>query len=428
MKIRFPIYLQILVGMFIGIVTGVVALNVNGQQFIMDWVKPWGQLFIRLLQLVAVPLVFVSLVRGVIGMGDISKFSKLGLKTIALYMITTIIAILLGVALVTTIKPGQFFDASQTLALEERFSHTVNSTVGAQTAYDGPLSFLDEIVPNNILSAMGDNRKMMQVIFFALFFGIAALSIGNKKTKPVIKLFNSLYDIILKMVDYIIKSAPYGVLALMAALVVNSAGDMRLFGALGLYAITVVSGLLIIMFIFYPLIMKLFTKISFKRFLKESFPAQLVAFTTSSGSATLPVTMDVAENRLGIPKDVVSFVMPVGATINMDGTSLFQAVSVIFIAQVLGLDLSLSQMLTIILMTTISSLGTPGIPGGSYAIMTMVLTSVGIPAHGLALILGIDRPLDMLRTSVNVTGDIMVAAMVSLRMESVESTAKSSER
>jgi len=404
-------------GMLIGIIAGVVALNLNGQQFVMDWVKPWGQIFIRLLQLVAVPLVFVSLVKGVIGLSDISTFSKLGLKTIALYVITSIIAILLGVTLVTIIKPGQFFDASQTFALEERFSQTVNTTIGVQSAQEGPLSFLDEIIPNNIFAAIGDNRKMMQVIFFALFFGVAALSVGKKKTKPVLKLFNSLYTVILKMVDYIIKAAPYGVLALMAGLVVNSAGDIRLFGALGLYALTVVAGMLIIIFIVYPLMMKLFTKIPVKRFLKESYPVQLVGFTTSSSSATLPVTMDIAENRLGIPGEVVSFVMPVGATVNMDGTSCFQAISVIFIAQVLGLDLTLGQMLTIILMTTVSSIGTPGIPGGSYVVMTMVLSSVGIPAHGLALILGIDRPLDMLRTSVNVTGDIVVAAMVSPRIE-----------
>jgi len=414
---KFPIYLQILTGMFIGVVAGLIAVGVNGQQFVMDWIKPWGQLFIRLLQLVAVPLVFVSLVKGVIGMSDISKFSKLGLKTIALYVITTIIAILLGITLVTTIKPGQFFDASQTIALEERFSQTVATTIGTQSAYEGPLSFLDEIIPNNIFAAIGDNRKMMQVIFFAMFFGVAALSIGKKKTKPVLKLFNSLYDIILKMVDYIIRTAPYGVMALMAALVVSSAGDIRLFGALGLYAFTVVAGMFIIMFILYPLVMKVFTQIPVKRFLKESYPLQLFAFTTSSSSATLPVTMNIAEHKLGIPGEVVSFVMPVGATINMDGTSCFQAISVIFIAQVLGLDLTLTQMLTIILMTTISSIGTPGIPGGSYVILTMVLTSVGIPAHGLALILGIDRPLDMLRTSVNVTGDLVVAALVSPRIE-----------
>ena len=393
--------------MFIGIIAGLIAISVNGQQFVTDWVKPWGQIFIRLLQLVAVPLVFISLVKGVIGVGDISRFSKMGLKTVVLYVVTTIIAILLGVTLVTTIKPGQFFDASQTGGMVESFTLSMPSE--RQT---GPLGFLNEIVPNNIFAAAGDNSKMLQIIFFALLFGIAALTIGKKEVKPVMKLVNSLYAIILKMVDFIIRAAPYGVLALMAGLVVDTSGNMSLFSALAVYALTVVAGLLIICVGLYPLVMKFFTRIPVKRFLKEAYPAQLVAFSTSSSAATLPITMDVAKNRMGIPEETVSFVMPVGATLNMDGTSCFQAISIIFIAQALGLDLTLGQMITIILMTTISSIGAPGIPGGSYVVMTMVLTSIGIPAHGLALILGIDRPLDMLRTVVNVTGDFVVAGIV----------------
>ena len=404
MKIKIPVYLQILLGMCIGIIAGLIALQVNGHQLVTNWIKPWGQIFIRLLQLVAVPLVFISLVRGVIGLGDISKFSKLGLKTIGLYIITTVIAILLGVTLVSLVKPGQFFDASQTIVMDESFN--------IQDRERGPLDFLFDFVPNNIISAAGDNSNMLQIIFFALLFGIAALSIGTKKVKPVMKLVNSLYHIVLKMVDFIIKSAPYGVFALMAGLVVDTSGNLGMFSALAAYGFTVMAGLLIICVGFYPLIMKFFAGISVKRFLKEAYPAQLVAFSTSSSAATLPVTMDVAQNRLGIPAETVSFVMPVGATLNMDGTSCFQAISIIFIAQVLGLELTLGHMITIILMTTISSIGAPGIPGGSYVVMTMVLSSIGIPAQGLALILGIDRPLDMMRTVVNVTGDLAVAAIV----------------
>ena len=409
---KIPIYLQILTGMCIGIVAGIIALHANGQQAITDWVKPWGQIFIRLLQLVAVPLVFISLIKGIIGLNDISRFSKMGLKTIGLYIFTTIIAILLGVTLVSMIKPGQFFDASQTVMMEDTFSQTVTMAVAEQSKFDGPLNFLYEIVPNNIIAAAGDNRKMLQVIFFALLFGVAALSVGKKKVKPVLKLVDSLNAIILKMVDFIIKAAPYGVMALMAGLVVDTSGDVRLFGALAVYGLTVVAGMLFLILGFYPLLAKLFTRLPAKRFLKEMYPVQLFGFTTSSSAATLPVTMDVASNKLGINKETCSCVLPVGVTINMDGTSCFQAISVIFIAQVLGLDLTLSQMLTIILMTTISSIGTPGVPGGSYVVMTMVLSSIGIPAQGLALILGIDRPLDMLLTSVNVTGDVVVAAMV----------------
>jgi len=408
LNIKIPVYLQILAGMCIGIVAGLIAVNLNGQQFVTNWVKPWGQIFIRLLQLVAVPLVFISLVKGVIGLGDISRFSKMGLKTISLYVITTVIAILLGVTLVSVIKPGQFFDASQTIVMNESFS----SAMEERRAQGGPLDFLFEIVPNNIFAAVGDNSKMMQIIFFALLFGVAALCICKKEVKPVLKLVNSLYSIILKMVDFIIKAAPYGVFALLAGLVVDTAGNLGMFRALAVYGLTVMAGLMIICFGIYPLVMKLVTGMPVKRFIKEAYPAQLVAFSTSSSSATLPVTMDVAVNRLGLPEETVSFVMPTGATLNMDGTSCFQAISIIFIAQVLGLDLTFGQMITIILMTTISSIGTPGIPGGSYVVMTMVLTSVGIPAQGLALILGIDRPLDMMRTVVNVTGDFVVAAMV----------------
>ena len=410
--LNIPVYLQILIGMCVGIVAGIVAVNVNGQQFVTDWVKPWGRLFIRLLQLVAVPLVFVSLVKGVIGVTDISRFSKMGLKTICLYMITTVIAILLGVTLVTIIKPGRFFDAGQLVTMEESFSQTVNTVIEEQHKQEGPLSFLTEIVPDNIVAALSDNRKMLQIIFFALMFGVAALSVGKEKIQPVLNLFDSLNTIILKMIHYVIRTAPYGVMALMAGLVVDTSADVGLFSALAVYGLTVVTGMLFLILGFYPLLIRLFSRLPVKRFLKEMYPVQLLGFTTSSSAATLPVTMDVAVNKLGINKETCSFVLPVGVTINMDGTSCFQAISVIFIAQVLGLDLTLSQMLTIIFMTTISSIGTPGIPGGSYVVMTMVLSSIGIPAQGLALILGIDRPLDMLRTSVNVTGDVVVSAIV----------------
>jgi len=420
MKIKIPIYLQILIGMCVGIVAGAIAFQTGSQQAITDWVKPWGQIFIRLLQLVAVPLVFISLVKGVIGLTDISRFSKMGLKTVGVYVCTTVVAILVGVTLVSTIKPGRFFDAGQTVAMEETFSKTVSEVVEEQLRHDEPLAFLYEIVPNNIISAAGDNRRMLQVIFFALLFGVSALSIGKKKAKPVIKLVNSLSDIILKMVDYIIKAAPYGVMALMAGLVTDSSGDIRLFGALAVYGVTVLAGLFFLIFGFYPLLVKLFTRIPVRRFLKEAYPAQLLAFTTSSSAATLPVTMDVAKNKLGIHNETCSFVLPIGVTINMDGTSCFQAVSIIFIAQVLGLDLTMGQILTIIFMTTISSIGTPGIPGGSYVVMTMVLSSVGIPAQGLALILGIDRPLDMVRTVTNITGDMVVAAIVAPKKDELE--------
>jgi len=417
---KFPIYLQILAGMCAGIIIGMVALKLNGQQVITDWVKPWGQVFIRMLQLVAVPLVFVSLVKGVMELGDTSRLSKLGMKTLGLYFFTTFVAILVGLTLALTVKPGNFYDAGQAGMVDESISQTVNRVMEEKSKKDAPLNFLLEIVPDNFFNAVSDNRKMLQVIFFAMLFGIAALTVGKKNVKPLQKLLNSLYTVILKMIGFVIKTAPYGVMALMAGLVIDTSGNISLFGALAVYAITVLTGLLFILFVFYPLLVHFFSKIPVKRYLKEMYPAQLVAFTTSSSAATMPVTMDVAKNRLKLPEEVCSFIIPIGTTINMDGTSCFQTISVIFIAQVLGLDLTLGQMLTIIFMTTISSIGAPAIPGGSYVVMTMVLSSVGIPAHGLALILGVDRPLDMVRTSVNVTGDIALCAMVAASLPEKE--------
>ena len=412
-RFRIPIYAQILIGMFIGIAVGMVAIEAGGRQIVCDWVKPWGQIFIRLLQLIAIPLIFVTLVKGVTGLTDISRLSKMGLKTICIYIVTTVIAILLGVTAVSLVKPGKYFDAGKTVEMQQAFSKTIDIVVEEQYSHgDGPLMFLFEIVPSNIFDAASDNRRMLQVIFFALLFGVAALSVGKKKAKPVVKLIDSLNVVVLKIVDFIIRTAPYGVMALMAGLVVDSSGNFDLFVALALYGVTVIGCFLFICVVFYPLLVKFFTRIPVRRFLKELFPAQLLAFTTSSSAATLPVTMDVAKNRLNIPEETCSFVLPIGATVNMDGTSCFQAISVIFIAQVLGLDLTMGQLLTIILMTTISSIGTPSIPGGSYVILTMVLSSVGIPAQGLALILGVDRPLDMMRTSVNVTGDVVVSALI----------------
>lgn len=409
-----PLYLQILYGMVAGILVGIVALQFDGADFIQKWVRPWGQLFIRLLQMIAIPLVFISLVKGVTGLKDISKFSRIGGKTIGIYVCTTVVAVLLGLAMGLLIKPGKLVNRDQVAHLQESYHAVVEERkeMAAQTQDKGPLAFLDEIVPNNILGASSDNSKMLQVIFFAVFLGVAALALPPEKTKPVIALFDSLNDIILKMVDYIILAAPWGVTALMAGLITDFNGDASIFSALAVYALTVVGALLILVLVFYPVLVHTFTHLHLKDFIKALYPVQLLAFTTSSSAATLPLTMETVERKLGVSEEVSSFVLPVGVTINMDGTSCYQSIAILFIAQVLGIDLSISQLFTIVAMTVLSSIGTPGVPGGSYVILTMVLTSVGIPAEGLALILGIDRPLDMLRTAVNVTGDATVCMIV----------------
>lgn len=409
-----PLYLQILYGMIAGIGIGIAAIQVNGATFIQEWVRPWGQLFIRLLQLIAIPLVFISLVKGVTGLKDISKFSRIGGKTIGIYLCTTVAAVLLGLAMGLLIRPGKLVNQEKVAHLQESYHTTVEERkeLAEQTRNRGPLAFLEEIVPSNIVSATSDNSKMLQVIFFAVFFGLATLTLTPEKTQAVTDLFDSLNDIILKMVDYIILFAPWGVTALMAGLVTDFNGDASIFGALAVYALTVVGALFILLLVFYPLLVHTFTHLHLKDFIKALYPVQLLAFTTSSSAATLPVTMETVEQKLGVSPEVSSFVLPVGVTINMDGTSCYQSIAILFIAQVLGIDLSFSQLLTIVAMTVLSSIGTPGIPGGSYVILTMVLTSVGIPAEGLALILGIDRPLDMLRTAVNVTGDATVCMIV----------------
>lgn len=328
---------------------------------------------------------------------------------------TTVVAVFWGLGMGLTVKPGNLMDQSQVAHIQESYKAVVETQkeVAANTQQKGPLAFLEDIIPNNIVSATADNSKMLQVIFFAVFFGIAALTLPDEKIKPVLKLFDSLNEIILKMVDYIIKAAPIGVLALMAGLVVDFwGGNLRVFAALAVYAVTVIVALLALAFLFYPALIHLFTRKKVKDFLKAMSPVQLFAFTTSSSAATLPLTLETVERDLYVSPEVSSFVLPVGTTINMDGTSCYQVIAVLFIAQVLGIDLGFTQIMVIMFMTILSSIGTPAIPGGSYVILTMVLTSVGIPAEGLALILGIDRPLDMIRTAVNVTGDATVACII----------------
>ena len=400
--------------MIAGIATGMLFISFGQGEVVQLWIKPWGNIFIRMLQLIAVPLVLVSLIKGVTGIEDIRRFSQIGLKALLIYMSTTICAILVGLALVLSVKPGNFVDAAVASQMKESYQHVVNEKMSAaeSTSEQGPLSFLNDIVPDNLFAASSNNSKMLQVIFFAIFFGIAAISLPKEKTKAVLKVVDSLYDIILKMVDYIIRFAPYGVFALMAALVADNSSNLSIFAALGMYTLTVIAGLLLLIFVFYPLLVHLFTRIQTKHFIRSMYPVQLLAFTTSSSAATLPLNMETTERDLGISKEITSFVLPVGTTINMDGTSCYQAIAVVFIAQVMHIHLGWSELIAIVLLTTISSIGTPAIPGGSYVILTMVLSSVGIPADGLALILGVDRPLDMLRTSVNVTGDATVASII----------------
>ena len=412
---KIPLFLQIIIGMGLGIIWGLVAVQFNLEKFTSDWIKPWGTIFLNLLKLIAVPLIFVSLVKGISGLSNVSKLSSMGLKTLSLYIVSTLFAITIGLLLVNFIQPGNTFPDEKKIEYQEKFGATVqNKQDAAEEIKDqSPLFFIVDMVPDNIIKSMSDNSKMLQIILFAILFAVSIMLIPKNRAKPVKKFINSLNDIILKLIDLIMSAAPFGVFALLAALIVDFSGDSELFTALGLYFLTVVLGLLIMVTIFYPLFLKIFfRKIKYFKFFRAIIPAQMVAFSTSSSAATLPVTMKQVTNEIGVSKGVANFVLPVGVTINMDGTSCYQAIAAVFIAQVFGIDLSFGQQLTIVLTALFASIGSPGVPGGSIVMLIIVLTSAGIPVEGLALILGIDRPLDMLRTVVNITGDTTVSTIV----------------
>lgn len=419
-----PLYVKILIGMVLGILLGVVSLQIGAASYVTNYVKPFGEIFMRLLKLIAIPLVMISLIKGVGSLGDVASLSKIGVKTILIYVCTTLLAITLGIALVELIAPGNVVSPESAASMQSSYSTTVaaRTTQAEQMSQTPPLQFLIDIFPDNMTQATGNNGGMLQVIVIAILVGVATLMVGREKSAPFIRLIESLNDIVIKIIDIVMLYSPLGVMALMAGMVTDTAGNMELIGALGLYVLTVALGLLLMIFFVYPMLIHLFSKVGVVKFLKTMPPVQLLAFTTSSSAATLPLNMETVEQKLGISNRVTSFVLPMGMTINMDGTSLYQAVAAVFIAQVLGIDLTFVQLLTIVATTTISSIGTPGVPGGSVVILIMVLSSVGIPPEGLALILGLDRPLDMLRTVVNVTGDAAVASIVDAHTPEMDST------
>lgn len=410
---KLALHWKILIGMALGVVFGAFLSFVpNGSEFIKDYIKPFGTIFINLLKLIAVPLILASLIKGVSDLKDISKLSQMGGRTILTYLITTLTAVTIGLILVNVIQPGKSISVETRNELVQAYSTNTQEkqAAAAKQKEAGPLNALVEMVPNNIFLAASNNRNMLQVIFFALFFGIGMILLPPKKIKPVKKFFDSFNNIILKLIDMIMLAAPYGVFALLAALVVE-APSLELFQALALYAITLLLGLAA-MIVVYIMIIRVFTNKKVDFFMKGIAPAQLLAFSTSSSAATLPVTMECVEENLGVDEEVASFVLPIGATINMDGTSVYQGVAAVFIAQAFGLDLSLSAQLGIVFTATLASIGTAAVPSAGIVMLVIVLAQAGIPEAGLALIFAIDRPLDMCRTVVNVTGDAAVSMIV----------------
>lgn len=410
---------QIIIGLILGLIWGLLAASTGLDEFTLDYIKPVGTIFIRLLKLIAVPLVLASLIVGVSSLNDIAKLSRMGGKTIGIYMMTTVIAITIGLTLVNVIQPGTALPKETQNELMGSYSENVegSSQTASEVMQRGPLDFFVDIVPSNFFQAASDNGNMLQIVFVAILIGIALIQIPTDKSKILVDFFDSLNDVIIKIVDFVMKIAPYAVFALIGAVIVELAGDdlskaVDLLGALGWYMGTVILGLFLHGAIIYPGLFKIFSSIKYGDFFRGIRPAMLLGFSTSSSSATLPVTMERAEKNLGVHEEVASFVLPVGATINMDGTSLYQAVAAVFISQALGMDLSLAQQLTIVLTATLASIGSAGVPGAGIIMLVIVLQAIEVPVEGIALILGVDRILDMLRTALNITGDATVSVVV----------------
>ena len=410
---RLALHWKILLGMLLGSIFGVLMLEFEmGKELVIDWIKPFGTIFINALKLIAIPLILASLIKGVSDLKDIAKLSKMGGRTVVFYMITTVTAVTIGLGIVNVIQPGNIVSEKAQTDLVEAYADEAASKqqiAEAQKA-DGPLQPLVDIVPSNIFDAATNNANMLQIIFFSIFFGIGMIFIPENNAKPLKDFFDALNEVVLKMIDLIMLAATFGVFALLATLVVD-APSPDLFRALGLYSLCVLLGLSF-MVLFYIFLVRFYTGKSPGFFISGILPAQLLAFSTSSSAATLPVTMERVQEHLDVEEEVSSFVLPIGTTINMDGTSLYQGIAAIFIAQAFGLQLDLAAQLSIIATASLASIGAAAVPSAGMVMLIIVLGQAGIPEAGLALIFAVDRPLDMCRTVVNVTGDAAISMIV----------------
>lgn len=456
---KLPLHIKVIIGLLLGAGYAFLSVKLGWNSFTLNYIKPFGDIFINILKLIAVPLVLFSIITGVASLKDIKKLGRMGLKTIGLYLITTVTAVGLGMILVNLYKPGE--RVSEDIRKEFRVSYELwqQSTPGVQklddiclscdpankelvakvkekegaeaqsdwvvdklnkaknTKDDGPLQPLVDVVPSNLFKALAD-MSMLQIIFFAVFFGVILVSIPPEKAKPVFDVVDGLNDIFVKMVMVVMEAMPVFVFALMAGQIVKAAGTdpdkfFELLSFLLQYSGTLVAGLAIMVFIFYPTVVAIITKtLTHKSFLKGIRDAQITAFSTSSSVATLPVTMKCMHDKIKVPEKITSFVLPIGATVNMDGTSLYQAVAVIAMAQLHMVDLTLSQQMVIIVTASLASIGAAAIPSAGLVLMILVLESVGLNPAWIAIIFPVDRILDMCRTVVNVTGDATVSTLV----------------
>lgn len=455
-----PLHIKIVIGLALGVIWAFISSALGWNEFTINWIDPFGTIFIRLLKFIAVPLVLFSIISGVSGLSDVSKLGRLGGKTLGAYMVTTVAAVGIGLLLVNLVKPGDFVEKDQRVKNRIAFElwlqdqnmgvphdgesylndpacqHLITDAQKANQLSEedqqkvaekmesakkqkesSPLTFIVEMVPENVVMSISNNGLMLQVIFFAIFFGITLVMVPEEKKKPVVDFIQSMNEIFLKMVHIVMGAAPFFVFALLAGVIAKMADTpaevFEIFLGLGSYSLTLVAGLFFLVFVFYPLIMKIFVpKLSYKEFFKNISPAQFLAFSTSSSAATLPVTMECVEDNMGVSNNIASFVLPVGATVNMDGTSLYQAVAVVFLAQLHMVDLTVAQQLTIVLTATLASIGAAATPSAGLVMMIIVLQSVGLNPAWVAIIFPVDRILDMCRTVVNVTGDATVSTLI----------------
>ena len=416
---KLELHWKIIIGLLLGLLYGIFAASQGLTSFTSEWISPFGKIFLNLLKLIAVPLVLSSLITGVASLSDTKKLSRIGGKTITIYVVTTAIAVTIGLISVNILQPGDTVPEDMKTKLQETYKSAASGRMeaAAEVKDRSVLQPLVDMVPSNVFSSASNNRNMLQVVFVAIIVGIALIQIPKNKGRPVLDFFEGINELVIKLVDNIMLIAPIGVFALISDTITSVAGDnlnniLELLSALGYYMLAVIIGLILQMTITYTLVLKLFSKMNLKKFYQGIAPAQLLAFSTSSSGATLPVTMERCEEELGVSEEVSSFVLPLGATINMDGTALYQAVAAVFIAQTIGMDLTLGAQLTIVFTAVLASIGTAAVPGAGIIMLIIILEAVGVPSAGIALILGVDRILDMMRTVTNVTGDASVAVAV----------------
>ncbi len=416
---KLELHWKIIIGLVLGLFYGIFAASQGLGDFTSAWIAPFGKIFLNLLKLIAVPLVLSSLITGVASLSDTKKLSRIGGKTITIYIATTAVAVTIGLVSVNILQPGDTVPEDMKLKLQETYEVAASGRLEAANDAKNR-SFLQPIVdmvPDNVFSSASNNKNMLQVVFVAIIIGIALIQIPKNKGKPVLDFFEGINELVIKLVDNIMLFAPIGVFALISDTITSVAGDnlnniLELLSALGYYMLAVIIGLILQMVITYTTVLKIFSKMDLKTFYKGIAPAQLLAFSTSSSGATLPVTMERCEDELEVSEEVSAFVLPLGATINMDGTALYQAVAAVFIAQTLGMDLTLGAQLTIVFTAVLASIGTAAVPGAGIIMLIIILEAIGVPSAGIALILGVDRILDMMRTVTNVTGDASVAVAV----------------